>query len=175
MKTRGQYESEAVAISHATKFHLFYSAKKRNARGEIVYRIFRKIPGGVSLIAETTSPARLSLIMRRNEAQMIGMRRNPSPREDEAGAEKLATRFHGRAPDEKEYYRISAPKLPKAMACIGKIFAVEYLAERDGKEFRFRHVFKAKSRPHLAVSPDGNIAAMLGGAWFFGEDGFEDV
>lgn len=107
------------------------------------------------------------------QGDLFATRKNPA-RRHESDAARLAERFHGRAPDVDEYQTIAKPKFPDAMACIGQIFAIEYLAERDGKEYRFRHVFKAKSRPQLAVSPDGKIASMLGGAWFFGEDGFED-
>lgn len=104
-------------------------------------------------------------------------RRNPARRtyRDEADARRLAAQFHGREPGDDEYMLAQLPKIPDALANIGKIFAIEYLAERDGKEYRFRHVFKAKSRPHLAVSPDGTSVTMLRGAWFFGPDGFEDT
>lgn len=101
-------------------------------------------------------------------------RKNPAPRADVEGARRLAARFHGRQPDESEIVAYPAPKLPGAMANIGEIFAIEYLAERDGKAYRFRHVFKVKSRPQLAVSPDGKFVTMIGGSWEFTEDGFED-
>ncbi len=100
------------------------------------------------------------------------MRSNPARREHADAAADLSRRFMGREPDSEFVY--PKPKIPDAMACIGKIFAIEYIAERDGKEYRFRHVFKAKSRPHLAVTPDGSLATMIGGSWHFGEDGFED-
>lgn len=99
-------------------------------------------------------------------------RKNPA-RRDADDAAYLAERFNGRAPDWEELH--DKPVIPDVMAAIGKIFAVEYIAERDGKEYRFRHVFKARSRPHLAVSPDGNLALMIGGSWVFTEDGFEDI
>ena len=99
-------------------------------------------------------------------------RSNPAP--TRSAAESLATRFHGRAPSKSERM-LTNVKLPDSMTRIGKIFAIEYIAERDGKDFRFRHVFKAKSRPHLVVDPTGkNLALALGGAWEFTEDGFED-
>jgi hypothetical protein len=98
--------------------------------------------------------------------------KNPAPRPDIAGAAKLAERFHGRAPEFEDTYE--KPTIPDAMANIGAIYAIEYLAERDGKEYRFRHVFKQKSRPQLAVAPDGKFVTMIGGSWRFTEDGFED-
>jgi hypothetical protein len=100
------------------------------------------------------------------------LRANPTPRADVSGAAKLAERFHGRAPEFEDTYE--KPTIPDAMANIGAIYAIEYLAERDGKEYRFRHVFKQKSRPQLAVAPDGKFVTMIGGSWRFTEDGFED-
>lgn len=101
--------------------------------------------------------------------------RNPAPRGVTINdAARLATRFHGRAPKDDEISTIKIPKLQKAATCIGDVFAIEYVAERDGKVNRFRHVFKTKSRPHLVINPDGKLALMLGGAWHFGDDGFED-
>lgn len=99
-------------------------------------------------------------------------RSNPAPRAVADAAARLAEKFHGRAPTDEFVY--PKPKIPDAMANIGPLFAIEYLAERDGKEYRFRHVFKEKARPQLAVSPDGTFVALLGGAWRFTEDGFED-
>lgn len=98
--------------------------------------------------------------------------RNPSPR-DASSAARLAERFNGRPPDWEMV--LPKPEIPDSMAAIGDIFAIEYLAERDGKVYRFRHVFKARSRPQLAVSPDGDLALMIGGSWVFTEDGFEDI
>ena len=99
---------------------------------------------------------------------------NPASRDDIAAARSLASRFHGRAPDDDELYRVSKPHIPDALANIGQVFAIEYLAERDGKVYRFRHAFRAKSRPQLAVSPDGNFVTLIGGSWQFSEDGFID-
>lgn len=102
-------------------------------------------------------------------------RKNPSPRSgDLSGAKRLAARFHGREPGDDEIYTTAKPTVPDAMANIGQVFAIEYLAERDGTVYRFRHVFRSKSRPQLAVSPDGDFVTMLGGAWQFSEDGFID-
>jgi len=102
-----------------------------------------------------------------------GTRMKPAPRVDVSGAAKLAESFHGRAPEFEDTYE--KPRIPDAMANIGAVYAIEYLAERDGKEYRFRHVFKQKSRPQLAVAPDGKFVTMIGGSWRFTEDGFEDT
>lgn len=115
-----------------------------------------------------TATRQAKAVLRKATARKV--QKNPSPR----SAKALATKFHGRTPDPSEVTRLTKPKIPNTLANIGKIFAIEYIAERDGKEYRFRHVFKAKARPHLAVSPDGKNAFMLGGAWVFTEDGFED-
>jgi len=101
-------------------------------------------------------------------------RPNPATDAEARAAAKLSHAFTGRKPHNSEYKSVPMPRLPKAMAAIGKIEAIEYIALRDGKEYIFRHQFKASSRPHLAVSPDGKIATMIGGSWIFTEDGFED-
>ena len=151
------------------------------------YKIYRRAPGGkVALLKQTASAAALARFIVTQElprkstsapfkAKSPSVRSNPAEHySDERGAARMSESFTGRAPDDSEYREVPAPKLPDSMAAIGKVFAIEYLAERDGKVYRFRHVFKARSRPHLAVSPDGNFVTMLGGAWRFTEDGFED-
>lgn len=162
----GKLEALAVAASKDMGMTVFW-----RKRGEW-YEVYRKIPGGrVSLVKRTKSATSLVKVF----AQEMKARNNPAPRSaDTEGARRLAARFHGRQPDADEYATIAKPVFPDAMANIGKIFAIEYLAERDGKVYRFRHEFKSKSRPHLAVSPDGNLVTMIGGSWEFTEDGFED-
>lgn len=168
-KSAAQYEQTAVALSHDCDFALFF--KKYGD----TYKIFRNVRGARPQVVKVTkSPALLVQVMCRESRLAMSPRKNPAPREESA-ARDLAERFHGRAVDPDEYEKIPMPKCPKVMARIGDIFAIEYLAERDGKEYRFRHVFKSKCRPALAVSPDGTIVSLLGGAWKFGEDGFEDV
>jgi hypothetical protein len=109
---------------------------------------------------------------RRDAPKDRSPRKNPATREDADAAARLAERFHGRPPEDE--FVFEKPKFPDAMANIGPVFAIEYLAERDGKEYRFRHVFKQRSRPHLAVAPDGKFVALIGGSWRFTEDGFDD-
>ena len=91
---------------------------------------------------------------------------------DIARAAKLAAKFHGRAPSEFQHVRI--PSMPAAVACIGRISVIQYIAERDGKTYEFRHAFKNSARPHLCVSPDGQSVYMIGGSWTFTQDGFVD-
>lgn len=167
MKNPGQYEHDAIAASYRLKMAVFY-----RRRGDI-YEIFRRVPGNrVVLVKKTKSAKTLASFMVKQESAAPA--KNPARRVDISRAADLAERFHGRAVAPGEVRRTRKPVVPDAMACIGDIYAIEYLAERDGKEFRFRHVFKAASRPALAVSPDGKTASMIGGSWFFGEDGFED-
>jgi hypothetical protein len=184
-KTAREYEDEARYCCRAN------NAIRWNKRDGL-YRVFRRLPTGkLSLLASTASAERMAAAVRKHSGfsaadiakfmQLRDMqdaakpRKNPSRRNAADEAARFAERFHGRAPEPGETQRVKKPHFPAAMACIGEIYAIEYLAERDGKAYRFRHVFKQKSRPHLAVSPDGKNASMLGGAWFFGEDGFEDI
>lgn len=167
--TDAQNVRESMDISRALKFGVFFTDK--HIANQRVFTIYRK-PSHASIVWLKTTKSSAALL-KFMKAQ-IATRSNPTAREDDAAAENLARRFIGRDIEDDEIESIPRPHLPKAMARIGKIFAIEYLAERDGEVYRFRHVFKAKSRPALAVSPDGKIATMLGGAWHFGQDGFED-
>lgn len=100
---------------------------------------------------------------------------NPAPRSDAfevANAAKLSRRFVGREPTNAAKTR--KPRIPDALACIGQVSVIQYVAERDGEVNEYRHPFRAKSRPHLCVSPDGKLVLMLGGAFTFTEDGFVD-
>ena len=175
MKTPGQYLREAIALSHDCNMLVFFQMKSGPAGPS--YKIWRRAPNNRPVpVAVTRSPS--VLLRKMKQALAIedapAARSNPTMREDAHAATLLANKFHGRLPGDNEYTRVAVPKMPKALANIGPIHAIEYLAERDGKEYRFRHVFKVRSRPALAVSPDGSIATMLGGAWRFTEDGFVD-
>ena len=189
-KTPGQLEHDAIAVSNRLKFMVFYSKGVKNH--EVLYRIFRRTPAGkITLLKETTNPQTLANYFARLESSQTSIpkastsasfklppaRANPARRsfKGEDGAARLAERFTGRMPTEGEYRIVEAPSMPESLAAIGKIFAIEYLAERDGKVYRFRHSFKASARPHLAVSPDGQFVTMIGGSWRFTEDGFIDT
>lgn len=183
VKTPGQFEAEAIAVSHRLKFAVFFAKGIKNNKS--FYRIYRRTPkGSVSMIKATASARALASFLKKQEQSKpkastrstFKARRNPARRDfrDEHGATRLSTKFVGRAPLDHEFAILDIPKMPDSMAAIGKVSAIEYVAERDGKAFTFRHDFRVRSRPHLAVSPDGNLATMLGGAWLFTEDGFED-
>lgn len=176
--TDGQYEARAIETSHRLKFAIFYRSRIDDEKP--IYDIFRRIPSGrVTKIMSTRSARTLARLFEREETGGVlrtGIRENPAARfSDEAAARRLSARFVGREPADEEFELVDFPDIPDSMANIGKVFAIEYLAERDGKEYRFRHEFKARSRPHLAVSPDGKIVTMIGGSWHFTEDGFEDL
>jgi len=91
---------------------------------------------------------------------------------DVAKAAALAAKFHGRAPT--AYQQIKVKPMPKALACIGAVSVIQYVAERDGKVYEFRHAFKVSARPHLCVTPDGQSVYIIGGLCTFTQDGFED-
>lgn len=57
---------------------------------------------------------------------------------------------------------------------IGTLDAVEYTTVRDGKTIPYRHEFKARSRPALCVSPDGQQLFVLGGNYLFTDQGITD-
>lgn len=103
------------------------------------------------------------------------VKRNPARRLDAfdvAGASKLYRRFVGAEANTSAKMR--KPFVPDALACIGQVTVIQYIAERDGQVHEYRHPFRARSRPHLCVSPDGKLVLMLGGAFTFTEDGFVD-
>lgn len=91
---------------------------------------------------------------------------------DVSQGEKLYERFVGRPADRASVIR--RPELPDALVCIGDISLIQYVAERDGKTYEFRHPFRTRSRPLLCVTPDGKLVLALGGAWTFTQDGFVD-
>jgi len=172
MTTQGQYEQQAVAASVDSGYAVVW--KSRSLAGGIKqYRIYRIHRGArPTLIKVTTSAATLARTMR--TATVTVPRKNPVERTGAADARRLVERYTGRSVDPDEYELVPTPPKAKALAQIGKISAIEYVAFRDDKEYRFRHVFKSKSRPALAVAPDGKTVTMIGGSWKFGEDGFED-
>lgn len=85
---------------------------------------------------------------------------------------KLFENFVGRPADRSEL--IPKPEIPDALVCIGEISVIQYVAERDGKEYEFRHPFAERARPKMCVFPDGTMVLMLGGAWRFTQDGYID-
>lgn len=69
---------------------------------------------------------------------------------------------------------VDKPAVPDVMSVIGEIDGIMYSTVRDGKHEKYCHQFRKKSRPLFAVSPDGNMIYILGGAYKFGERGIID-
>lgn len=88
-----------------------------------------------------------------------------------AKARALFKRFHNREPHEGEIVKL-APIAGQPLAVVGELQGVIYKAVGDGK--RYRHLFKAKSRPVIAVTPDGSQAFILAGGYRFTSRGFVD-
>jgi len=57
---------------------------------------------------------------------------------------------------------------------VGKIHAIAYEAVRDGRLEKYVHEFKARSRPVLAVSHDGNQLYIVAGRYRFTDHGIVD-
>ena len=173
-KTPEEYLTEARQVSFRLKFAVFFTEGLSN--GKPLYVVYRRLPNGkVSALTKVSSPRAVAAYMRKQELPLT--RANPAARSfrDEAAAAKLAARFHGREPSAHERKIFDFPNIPDSLTNIGKVAAIEYIAERDGEEFVFRHEFRKVSRPHMAVAPDGDFMTMLGGKWHFTEDGFEDL
>jgi len=73
-----------------------------------------------------------------------------------------------------EYEMIEAPKLPAAVLVIGELEGVIYSTVRDDTPERYIHKFKAKSRPMLCASPDGDQLFIIGGNFEFTDRGIVD-
>lgn len=148
--------------------------KVRHSSGEYAYQCQQRDCGQFVGTARPKRPrvTRGELYAQVNKRRQT--RKNPiaSASRDARDAARFAEAFHGRAPTDE--YIAKVPRLPSALANIGKIHAIEYIAERDGEVHTYRHVFKAASRPYLAVTPDGKQVQMLGGAFEFTDRGFVD-
>jgi hypothetical protein len=100
-------------------------------------------------------------------------RKNPAPRHDaeiEAAA-KLQSDFSGHSPG-----NVDAVTVPenKVFTPVGKLSGVLYDTVRDGKDEKYIHRFRRKSRPLLAASSDGTELKILGGGFRFTEAGIVD-
>lgn len=56
----------------------------------------------------------------------------------------------------------------------GAVDAIEYTTVRDGKVERYRHEFSEAAAPIMAISHDGKITVLVGGAYQFTDRGFID-
>jgi len=103
-------------------------------------------------------------------------KRNPVPSSStqrliEQGS-ALYERFSGH--DAELVGRVPMPVIPKVLVTIGQVDGILYTTVRDGVKEKYIHRFRSKSRPLLAVSPDGNSMVLLGGAYQFTERGIVD-
>jgi hypothetical protein len=65
-------------------------------------------------------------------------------------------------------------KVPRAVAVMGYVEAIDYRTTHGGKTELYRHDFAPGSRPLLAVSADGKQVLLLGGRYQFTEQGIVD-
>lgn len=86
-----------------------------------------------------------------------------------AGA--LLRDFSGHAPT--EIVRVPASHFTKGLV-LGSLAGVLYDTVRDGRAEKYVHRFRKKSRPLLAVSPDGTQLGIVGGQFQVTEAGIED-
>lgn len=84
----------------------------------------------------------------------------------------LYERFSGH--DAELIGRVPKPVIPKVLIAIGEIDGILYTTVRDGVREKYIHRFRKKSRPLLAVAPDGKSMVLLGGAYQFTESGIND-
>lgn len=94
------------------------------------------------------------------------------PPSQRARAAAIYERFTGHDADESEVIEI--PPLPKAVAIIGPLDAVEYTTVREGKTELYRHVFAKSDRPLLCVSPDRRQLLIVGDRFAFTDRGIVD-
>jgi hypothetical protein len=98
---------------------------------------------------------------------------NPSPR-NPAAVEQAAQKFRDFTGHEPGKITRVKVRTPRAALAIGKLDGVLYSVVRDGKLERYKHEFRTKSRPLLAVSSDGSQLSVVGGRYEFTEAGIED-
>lgn len=102
-------------------------------------------------------------------------KRNPSLRQkaqrEYTAAVELFRAFSGHEPRFVDEY---AMKVPTVGMQVGLVTGIMYKAKRDGVTEEYLHEFTGKSRPILAVSPDGRQILILGGDYQFTDHGIED-
>lgn len=102
--------------------------------------------------------------------------RNPSVRSfklDIARGRKLARDFSGH--DVSKISLMKSPESSPVRVAVGTVTGIMYLARRDGETKEYLHRFAQGSRPSLAVTPDGKIVELRGGAFKFTERGIVDL
>jgi len=87
-------------------------------------------------------------------------------------AANLFARFTGH--DAEPVATVAPPKIPKVAAVIGTLDGVLYTTVRDNVKEKYIHKFRAKDKPLLCVTPEGQLL-MIGGNYDFTERGIVDA
>ena len=88
------------------------------------------------------------------------------------GAFQLHEKFREEKPKRAKVIEFN---VPKALAIIGTLEAVEYTTTHKGKAVKYRHVFAPGSRPYLAAGPKRNQVFLVGGRYHFTDRGIVDI
>ncbi len=79
--------------------------------------------------------------------------------------------FRGDAPEQLTKVRLPTPKTGLV---VGELDGLLYTTVRDGKQEKYIHNFRKKSRPLLIASSDGKSLHVIGGKYAFTNAGIED-
>lgn len=88
-----------------------------------------------------------------------------------AKAAKLGESFTGHKAIPTARTRVTVPTV---MFAVGTCDFIGYTTVRDGETEKYQHKFKPKSKPVLAVSPDGLQLFLVGGSFRFTDRGIDD-
>jgi hypothetical protein len=102
----------------------------------------------------------------------LRLKENPDFSGEIEQARKLYEDFSGH--EAEELGVVHVPPLPRVAVVIGEVDAILYSTVRDGKDEKYIHRFRKKSRPLLVTSNDGGALYLLGGAYSFTERGIVD-
>ena len=89
-----------------------------------------------------------------------------------AEAKKLGFKFSGHNPGKRA--KITIPDAPNVALDIGRVYAITYIAKRNGKLGYYQHKFARHAQPIFAVSHDGKQLLLIGGSYHFTETGIND-
>lgn len=160
-----------LTLDTLKKMRAWYARHERNKSGPVNDRgrIAWMLWGG------DTGRAWVNRTLAREQARAKVTKRNPSPREkaqrEYTAAVELYRAFSGHEPRFVNEY---AMKVPKVGMQVGLVTGIMYKAKRDGVTEEYLHEFTGRSRPILAVSPDGRQILILGGEYQFTDHGIED-